>query len=72
MFDMEAGWQRKRDSILAYESQFVVPEKNRRIIDWLEAAAIFHGSRIGCTMAEPFYTREPIGLGGFDSIVRFD
>ena len=72
MFDMEAGWERKRASILAYESQFVVPEKNRRIIDWLEAAATFHGSRIGRSMAEPFFTREPIGLGGFESIVRFD
>lgn len=72
MFDMESGWERKRASILAYESQFVVPEKNRRIIDWLEAAATFHGSRIGRPMAEPFFTREPIGVGGFDSIVNFD
>lgn len=51
--DIESSWDRKRASILAYESQFVRPEKNRAIIDWLEAAAVFHGSRIGCAKAEP-------------------
>ena len=72
LVDIESGWERKRASILAYESQFVRPEKNRRIIDWLEAAAVFHGSRIGCSKAEPFFTREPLGLDGFGSVVNLD
>ena len=72
LVDIESSWDRKRASILAYESQFVRPEKNRAIIDWLEAAAVFHGSRIGCAKAEPFFTREPLGLDGFGSIVNLD
>ncbi|MEE3002209.1 MAG: PIG-L family deacetylase [Planctomycetota bacterium] len=72
MIDIHSTWERKRGAVLAYESQFVLPERNRCIIDWLEAAAVFHGSRIGCPMAEPFFTREPLGLGTLDSIVNLD
>ncbi|MEE3002512.1 MAG: bacillithiol biosynthesis deacetylase BshB1, partial [Planctomycetota bacterium] len=72
LIGIETTWERKREAILAYESQFVIPERNRRIVDWLEAAAVFHGSRIGRPMAEPFFTREPLGLGTLDSIVNID
>ncbi|MFG0327416.1 MAG: PIG-L deacetylase family protein [Phycisphaerales bacterium JB037] len=59
----------KIESIRAYHTQFVLPEKNRRVVEWVEAAATYFGSRIGTDAAEPFYTKEPIGLGGLDSLV---
>ncbi|TVQ54005.1 MAG: bacillithiol biosynthesis deacetylase BshB1 [Phycisphaerales bacterium] len=65
-----AGYeQRKREAIVAYETQFVKPEKNRRVVDWLEAQGRYFGSRVGTDAAEPFFTKEPIGLNGFSSLV---
>lgn len=60
---------RKRDAILAYHSQFVAPERNRPIVDWLDASGRYFGSRIGVEYGEPFFTREPLGLRGFDEIL---
>jgi bacillithiol biosynthesis deacetylase BshB1 len=34
--------------------------------------AAYWGSRIGTTHAEPFFTREPLGLRGLDGIIRTD
>ncbi|MCH2138790.1 MAG: bacillithiol biosynthesis deacetylase BshB1 [Phycisphaerales bacterium] len=65
LFDISGYEQRKHDSIVAYESQFVKPEKNRRVVEWLAAANTFYGSRIGAASAEPFFAREPIGLASF-------
>ncbi|TVQ34099.1 MAG: bacillithiol biosynthesis deacetylase BshB1, partial [Phycisphaeraceae bacterium] len=67
--DISGFLERKKESILAYHSQFVLPEKNRRVVHWVEAAGVYFGSRIGTEAAEPFFTKEPIGLGGFDSLV---
>ncbi|MCH2135970.1 MAG: PIG-L family deacetylase [Phycisphaerales bacterium] len=58
----------KRASILAYETQFVLPEKNRRVVDWLASANHFYGSRIGTNAAEPFFAKEPLGLSGLDRL----
>lgn len=60
---------RKRQSIVAYHSQFVAPEKNRRVVEWVDAALTYFGSRIGTGAAEAFFTKEPVGLGGFDGLV---
>ena len=60
---------RKRLAILAYESQFVTPENNRGIIEWLDAASTFYGSRIGAANGEPFFVKEPLGLNTFEDIV---
>src|SRR5690606_31821383 len=54
--------ERKIESIRAYHSQFVVPEKNRRVVEWVEQSAGYFGSRIGTSAAEPFFTKEPLGL----------
>ena len=59
----------KEKAILAYESQFVVPEKNRKVIDWLRHMCAYLGSRIGCEYAEPFYMKEPLGLNTLDGLV---
>ncbi len=58
----------KRESILAYRSQFVVNERNRAVPEWLMHAARFYGSRIGTQAGEPFFAREPLGLTSLDSL----
>lgn len=67
--DITGYEERKRASIVAYHTQFVVPEKNRRVVDAVAARDAWFGSRIGTASAEPFFTREPIGLGSLDSLV---
>lgn len=69
LIDITGYVERKRESIIAYHTQFVLPEKNRGIVDWVDASATYFGSRIGTKAAEPFYTKEPIGLGSLDSLV---
>ena len=58
----------KRDSIVAYRTQFVLPEKNRKVVEWIEASWTYFGSRIGTRAAEPFFTKEPLGLTSLDSL----
>jgi bacillithiol biosynthesis deacetylase BshB1 len=61
--------QTKRDACLAYHSQFVANTKNAPVIDWLDAAGRYFGSRIGTASAEPFFAREPIGLASLEGLV---
>jgi len=68
VFDITGYQQRKRDAIVAYESQFVKPEKNRRVVEWIDAANHYFGSRIGVEFAEPFFMREPLGLDSLESL----
>ena len=67
--DITDQMDRKIDAISAYETQFVVPERNRRVVDWLRQMNGYMGSRIGAAYAEPFYTKEPLGLSGLDCLV---
>ncbi|MEC9372725.1 MAG: PIG-L family deacetylase [Planctomycetota bacterium] len=67
--DITGFEETKRESVVAYHTQFVLPEKNRKVVEWLEAAGRYFGSRIGVTAAEPFFTKEPVGLSGLDSLV---
>ncbi len=60
----------KREAIVAYETQFVKPEKNRRVVEWVLSANHYFGSRIGVEYAEPFFTKEPIGLTGLESLTQ--
>jgi bacillithiol biosynthesis deacetylase BshB1 len=68
LVDITGHEQAKRDAIVAYHSQFVQPEKNRRIVEWIDAANVYFGSRIGTAAAEPFFTKEPIGLTSLASL----
>ncbi|MCZ6837615.1 MAG: PIG-L family deacetylase [Planctomycetota bacterium] len=70
LFDISGFEKTKRDSIVAYETQFVIPEKNRKIVEWLDGMHSYYGSRIGVESAEPFFTKEPIGLTGLDSLTQ--
>lgn len=67
--DITGHLERKLESIRAYHTQFVLPEKNRRVVEWIEAAATYFGSRIGTTHAEPFYTKEPLGLKALGDLI---
>ena len=69
LIDITGYVERKRESIIAYHTQFVLPEKNRKVVDWMDASATYFGSRIGTKAAEPFYTKEPIGFSSLDSLV---
>ena len=69
IFDTTGYHAKKRESILAYDSQFVQPEKNRPIIEWLDAGARFCGSRIGRETGEPFHVREPLGITSLDNVL---
>jgi bacillithiol biosynthesis deacetylase BshB1 len=69
LFDISGYEQRKRDAILAYESQFVAPEKNRWIVESLDAGARYFGSRIRTRAAEPFATKEPLGVSSLEGII---
>jgi len=68
LFDITGCEARKRSAIVAYDSQFVKPEKNRRVVEWIEDAGRYFGSRIGVEAAEPFFAREPLGLDGLASV----
>jgi bacillithiol biosynthesis deacetylase BshB1 len=68
LLDITGYESRKRDAIVAYETQFVMPEKNRRVVEWVEHADAYFGSRIGVAAAEPFFAREPIGLRGLSDL----
>ena len=69
LIDTTGFAKQKRDAIVAYESQFVVPENNRPIVDWIEAQDNYFGGRLRTETAEPFYSREPIGLGTLDGLI---
>lgn len=56
-------------AIEAYETQFVLPEKNRQVVSWLRSFNAYIGSRIGTAYAEPFFTREPLGLGSLAGLI---
>ena len=66
--DITGYEQKKRDAILAYETQFVTPERNRWIVEWLAAGNCYFGSRIRTKAAEPFTVKEPLGLTSLDDL----
>lgn len=67
--DISDQMDAKEAAIKAYETQFVLPEKNRRVVEWVRDFNSYMGSRIGVRYAEPFFTKEPLGLGSFDALV---
>jgi LmbE family N-acetylglucosaminyl deacetylase len=69
VLDVTGHESAKLDSIRAYETQFVMPEKNRGIVEWVEASLRYLGSRIGTRAGEGFFTKEPVGLRGLDGLV---
>lgn len=68
LLDISGFEDRKTQAIVAYHSQFVLPERNRKVVEWVEASNRYFGSRIGTAAAEPFFTKEPIGLTGLEGL----
>lgn len=68
LIDITGFESQKREAIVAYHSQFVAPERNRKVVEWVDAAGVYFGSRIGTGAAEPFFAREPIGLSAIDQL----
>jgi LmbE family N-acetylglucosaminyl deacetylase len=68
LIDITGLEELKRNAIVAYQTQFVIPEKNRRVVEWIDAAGRYFGSRIGTPAAEPFFTKEPLGLTDLGSV----
>jgi len=68
VFDISGTVDQKLESIRAYHTQFVLPEKNRKALGWIEASATYFGSRIGTDAGEPFFTNEPIGLNALNGL----
>jgi LmbE family N-acetylglucosaminyl deacetylase len=68
VFDISDTLETKMESVRAYRTQFVLPEKNRKALDWIRAAGVYFGSRIGTEAGEPFYTQEPVGLDSLASL----
>jgi len=67
--DITEQMETKIASIVAYETQFVIPERNRKVLEWLRHFNAYMGSRIGCEYAEPFWMREPVGISGLGEFV---
>lgn len=67
--DVTGFEQIRLDAVRAYHSQFVLPERNRKAVTWIEAQMTYYGSRIGTPAAEPFYTKEPIALNGLNGLI---
>ncbi|MEX2217473.1 MAG: PIG-L family deacetylase [Phycisphaerales bacterium] len=68
--DIAPQLDRKMGAIRAYHSQFGVNPVNRPVVEWVRSQAVYFGSRIGTPAAEPFWSREPLGLGGLGELVR--
>ena len=49
-------------------AKVAVCEKNRPIVNWIDASATFFGSRIGRESGEPFHVHEPLGLQSFEGV----
>jgi hypothetical protein len=59
----------KEQAIEAYASQFAANPRNRGVLTWLRQLNGYMGSRIGTGYAEPFFVREPLGLGSLAGLV---
>ncbi|HMN95577.1 MAG TPA: PIG-L family deacetylase [Phycisphaerales bacterium] len=68
LIDVTGYEERKRKAILCYHSQFIANERNRGVLQWVDAALRYFGSRAGVAAAEPFSCREPIALTALDRL----
>ena len=70
------GFEGKKIAAMeAYHTQFVAPgrigaqPKGHGVREWVEHSLGYFGTRIGTLFAEPFFTKEPLGLGSLDGLV---
>ena len=68
VIDITTTAEAKRRSIACYESQFPNSARRPSVPERVAAADAWWGSLIGCLQGEPFWSREPVGLRGFDQL----
>lgn len=68
VFDISESIEQKMESIRCYETQFITgrPQEHPTILDDLRDRARYWGWAIGKAYAEPFASREDIGIREFD------
>jgi N-acetylglucosamine malate deacetylase 1 len=71
ILDITEQWPAKSASIDAYQSQFVAGRSAEppAFTERLREEAAFWGKAIGVRYGEPFASKEPIGLKGFDLLI---
>jgi N-acetylglucosamine malate deacetylase 1 len=69
LVDITSTADMKHRAIDAYASQFANNPKNHDVHEWVRAQDRYFGSRIGVKAAEPFFTREPLGLMSLSGVV---
>lgn len=71
VLDISDCWERKLQSIMAYESQFVTGREGlqRSFADRLKHDAAYWGQTIGVRYGEPYACREPIGMRSFEALL---
>ena len=71
ILDITEQWPAKAASIDAYQSQFVTGRSGEppSFVERLREDAAFWGKAIGVRYGEPFASKEPIGIKGFDQLI---
>jgi N-acetylglucosamine malate deacetylase 1 len=71
VIDISDYWDRKRAALESYASQFITarPTEPPTMIDRLRDQAAYWGWSIGTRYAEPFWSREPIGMRGLKDLI---
>ncbi|MEE2642077.1 MAG: bacillithiol biosynthesis deacetylase BshB1 [Planctomycetota bacterium] len=70
VLDISEFWERKLESIAAYQSQFVTGRSDSpSFLEKLRTEAAYWGQTIGVRYGEPYAAREPLGLSGFTELV---
>jgi bacillithiol biosynthesis deacetylase BshB1 len=69
LLDITDAFDRKMESILAYESQFNAARGNLTIVETIRNVAAYYGRLIGVPYAEPFTMREEVGLRNLDALL---
>jgi bacillithiol biosynthesis deacetylase BshB1 len=71
VLDISPYWERKRAALECYHSQFIAGREaiQPSFIDRLRDQAAYWGWSIGTEFGEPFFSREPVGLGSMRDLL---
>ena len=71
VLDISEFWEQKLEAISCFQSQFVTgrEQMDPSFLDQLKVEAAYWGKTIGVKYGEPYNSREPIGLSGFEKLI---
>ncbi len=71
VLDISDLWEKKIEAIKCFQSQFVLGREaaSPSFLEQLQFEAAWWGKSIGVKYGEPFHSREPIGLTGWDNLI---